>query len=296
MYKRLLRNETLAPYTTYGIGGAADYFVTVNSSEELANAMVFARKEKLPYFVLGTGANILIGDKGFRGLVIHNQAARIRITSNTLVAESGATITEAIRRSLNKGLSGLEHFAGIPSSVGGALWQNLHFLSPDRSKTVFIAEFLCSALVLLEDNTIITVPREFFAFGYDDSILHHRDIIVLKASFQLAPNTPKEIQKVIQANLNWRSKRHPSLRSEPSCGSVFKKIDGVGAGRLIANAGLQGKAIGSAQISNKHANFIVNKGRASAQDVRHLIDLVQEKVLEETGHKLEPEISFVGEF
>lgn len=296
MYKRLLRNETLAPYTTYGIGGAADYFVTVNTSEELANATVFARKEKLPYFVLGTGANILIGDKGFRGLVIHNQAAHIRITSNTLVAESGATITEAIRRSLNKGLSGLEHFAGIPSSVGGALWQNLHFLSPDRSTTVFIAEFLCSALVLLEDNTIITVPREFFAFGYDDSILHHRDIIVLKASFQLAPNTPKEIQKVIQANLNWRSKRHPSLRSEPSCGSVFKKIDGVGAGRLIANAGLQGKAIGGAQISNQHANFIVNKGRASAQDVRHLIDLVQEKVLEETGHKLEPEISFVGEF
>lgn len=296
MYKRLLRNETLAPYTTYGIGGAADYFVAVKTSEELASAIVFARKEKLPYFVLGTGANILIGDKGFRGLVIRNQAARIRITSNTLVAESGATITEAIRRSLNKGLSGLEHFAGIPSSVGGALWQNLHFLSPDRSKTMFIAEFLRSADVLLEDNTVIKAPREFFAFGYDDSILHHRDIIVLKASFQLAPNTPKEMQDVIHANLDWRSKRHPDLHLEPSCGSVFKKIDGVGAGRLIASVGLQGKAIGGAQISNQHANFIVNKGGASAQDVRRLIDLVQQRVLAETGHKLEPEISFVGEF
>jgi len=268
----LKENVTLSPYTTYKIGGKADYFFTAYNKDDLIKAINQSKERGIPFFVLGSGANILVGDGGFRGLVIHNKAQNFRFDDNLLITESGALISDLIDLSLEKGLSGLEHFAGIPSTVGGAIRQNLHFLSPDRTSTIFIESIVKRGLVL-EGIIEKKVEKDYFEFGYDDSI---------KAQ--------------ISANLNWRNQKQPQLREFPSCGSVFKKIEGIGAGRLIEKCGLKGKQIGGAVISEKHANYIVNTGNATAQDVRELINLVQAKVFQNAGFKLEPEIEFIGEF
>jgi UDP-N-acetylmuramate dehydrogenase len=197
-----------------------------------------------------------------------------------------------------KGLGGLHHFVGIPSTVGGALWQNLHFLSPapERERTVFIEEILESADILTEEGDVRTVGVDYFEFGYDKSVLHDRDDLVLSATFRLDPTPVEDLRRVVRENLEWRDARHPDLWLYPCAGSIFKKIQGIGAGRLIDECGLKGHVHGAAGIFHKHANIIVNFGGASASDVRTLIDLAQETVARETGHELEPEISFVGSF
>jgi len=292
----LQRNVPLAPYTTFHIGGPADFFLTVHAKSGLIEAVQYAKKNSLNFFVLGTGANILVGDKGFRGLVIKNEANTFQLKKTPsgvfFTVESGATIAELINITKEKGLSGFEHFAGIPSSVGGALWQNLHFLSPDRSKTVFIGDIVQEAELLEVKN----VRRDYFQFAYDYSILHETKDVVLSATFQLIPKPQEEIEKTIANNLFWRKEKHPENATKTSAGSVFKKIQGYGAGRLIEKVGLKGYQIGGAMISPKHANFIVNTGNATASDVRQLISLAQEKVKKELDLELETEISFIGEF
>lgn len=298
--RRLRLNMPLAPYTTFKIGGPADLFFEAYRRDELATAVLAARELGIPYFVLGLGANILVGDRGFRGLVIRNAARAYRLLDgHRLWAESGAIVyPDLIEVAVNAGLSGLEHYVGIPSTVGGALWQNLHFLSPppERARTMFIAEVLAEAEVLTAENMRQTVGPEYFCFGYDYSILHERDDIVLAATFQLAPGDPARMREIMEANLAWRRERHPPLETEPSAGSIFKKIDGIGAGRLIDQCGLKGTRIGDAEVSPKHANIIVNRGRATATQVRALIAYVQHVVETRTGYRLEPEIRFVGEF
>ncbi len=290
------KNINLALYTTYKIGGLADYFVVVKTKDQLTQAILYARKNNLAYFVLGMGANILFGDKGFRGLVIKNEAENVCFKDNRLIVESGATIASLIQKTTSEGLSGFEHFAGIPSTVGGALWQNLHFLSPDRTETVFIESILESALILDESNNVSAVNKDFFEFGYDTSILHSRSIVVLEAVFVLTYKDKTLIQKQIDENLKWRNDKQPPVENFPSCGSVFQKIDGVGAGRLIDQVGLKGFQVGGAQVSEKHANFIINTGGAKASDVVSIINTIKEKVFKETGYVLKTEISFVGEF
>lgn len=286
----------LGPLTTYRIGGPADLFVTVHAKDELVAAVMEARAQNIPWFLLGTGANILIGDKGFRGLVIHNQANDWNIDGRRLTAESGATIADLIERSAVAGLSGLEHYAGIPSSVGGAIWQNLHFLAPDRIHTLYIEEVVESAEILDANNERRIVDRDFFEFGYDDSRLHHEEIVVLEVTFALTPKPEAEIRQQAMENLRWRAERQPALEEFPSCGSVFQKIAGVGAGRLIDQVGLKGHRIGGAQISPKHANFLVNVGGATARDVLDLAELAQREVRRQTGYELVMEIGLVGEF
>ncbi len=292
----LQKNVSLAPYTTYKIGGNADYFIVAKSKEELVDIVIKARKNRIPYFILGTGANILIGDKGFRGLVIKNEAKSIIFQNNLVTADSGVVISELIEKTLNENLSGLEHYAGIPSTVGGAIWQNLHFLSPDRNSTLFIESILKSAEILDENNQLREVDKTFFNFGYDYSILHEKNLLVTKATFALTPRDKSIIEKQINENLKWRSEKQPQLNEFSSCGSVFKKIEEIGAGRLIEKVGLKGYIIGGAQISNKHANYIVNLGNAKAIDVIELIHLIQEKVKSELGYNLKTEIGFIGEF
>ncbi len=310
------QNVPLAPLTTYQIGGPAEWFVVMHTADELAAAVGEARRAHTPYFILGTGANILVSDAGIRGLTIHNLADAVSIVDNFLTAESGATIADLIELTTEAGLSGLEHFAGIPSSVGGALWQNLHFLSPDRQSTVFIGDIVERATVLdmpsssnpptsevsiarftsQERGLRRVVDRNFFHFGYDDSVLHHRPIVVLDATFQLTPKPRAEIERQIEENLAWRRAKQPQLDEFASCGSVFKKIEGVGAGRLISQAGLQGTTVGQIQVSPKHANYLVNLGGGTATDVRRLIELIQKTVKEHSGYDLEPEVGFVGEW
>ncbi len=296
---RVKRGEPLAPYTTFRIGGPADVFYEATSADELASSILAARELGVPWFVLGLGANILVGDRGFRGLVIRNIARNLEFREGgKLWVESGATMAQIIPEAVHRGWSGLEHYVGIPSTVGGALWQNLHFLSPapERERTMYIAEVFESCELLGSDGKRRTVGKDYMHFGYDTSVLHqHRDV-VLGATFQLQKADVIAMQKVMQENLSWRGGKHPWLDWHPSAGSIFKKIEGVGAGRLIDQCGLKGHRCGDAQVSFIHANIMVNLGHATARDVRDLIALAQREVEAKFGQHLEPEIGFVGEF
>lgn len=292
----LERNKPLAPFTTYQIGGPADLFVEVYTIDELTHALLEAQRKGVPFFLLGCGANILVTDKGFRGLIIRNLANKVTFLDNSRVlAESGATVAHLLEHCRDRELSGFEHFIGIPSTVGGALWQNLHFLSADRQRTLFIEEIVLSSHILTEEGQHRTVQVDYFQFGYDQSILQKRQDVVLDVTFQLIAKRKDEIQIVMDENTAWRNAKQPQLSEYPSCGSVFKKIKGIGAGRLIEQAGLKGARIGNAEVSKKHANFIVNTGNARAADILQLIRYVQEEVKRKLGYTLETEITIIGE-
>lgn len=296
---RLRLNEPLAPYTTFRIGGPADVLYDATSADELASAVTAARHAGVPWFVLGLGANILVGDLGLRGLVIRNVAQGVfDMDGGRVRAESGAVVADLIRHCVAKGWTGLEHYVGIPSTVGGAVWQNLHFLSPapERARTMFIEEVVESVELLGADGARLTVDRAAMRFDYDVSRLHGSGEIALAVTFALTEGDPAVMHRVMQENLSWRGSRHPWLEHHPSAGSVFKKIEGVGAGRLIDQCGLKGHRIGGAQISHIHANIMVNLGGATAADVRALIRLAQTSVAKRFDQFLEPEIGFIGEF
>jgi UDP-N-acetylmuramate dehydrogenase len=296
---RLRVNEPLGQYTTFRIGGPADYFYETSSADDLANAVTAARELAVPFFVLGLGANILIGDKGFRGLVIRNAGSAFTFgRDGRLRVESGAVMAKLIPQAVERNWSGLEHYVGIPSTVGGAVWQNLHFLSPapERERTMFIAEVVESCELLGENGTRRVASAQEMAFGYDTSLLHRGSDIALAVNFQLEPGDSSTMHRVMQENLSWRGGKHPWLEYHPSAGSIFQKIEGVGAGRLIEQVGLKGYRLGGAQISHIHANIMVNLGGATAKDVRDLIALAQSRVEQQLGHRLRPEIGFIGEF
>jgi UDP-N-acetylmuramate dehydrogenase len=200
--KRVRYDEPLAPYTTFKIGGPADLFFETETADDLAMSILAARKHGVPYFVLGLGANVLIADKGFRGLVIRNAAKHFEFRESgevcRLWTESGATIKDLIQAAVPRGWSGLEHYVGIPSTVGGAIWQNLHFLSPapERERTMFIAEVFESCEILSAEGERRTVGLDYVKFGYDDSVFHHRADVVLSATFKLAKADPSVLPEL----------------------------------------------------------------------------------------------------
>ncbi|MEX2295685.1 MAG: UDP-N-acetylmuramate dehydrogenase [Gemmatimonadota bacterium] len=296
----LEREILLSPFTTFRIGGPADLFVRARTADELVRAVAAARELGLPHFLLGRGANILVADAGFRGLVIRSEVGGIHFLDDGRV-RAGAGVEcfpDLIQATLRRELGGLHHFVGIPSTVGGALWQNLHFLSPEpaRNRTVFIEEVLESAEILSEEGERRTVGADYFEFGYDRSILQRRRDIVLTATFRLDSSPLDELRRVVRENLAWRDERHPDLWLYPCVGSIFRKLEGIGAGRLIDECGLKGRVFGAAAIFHKHANIIVNLGGATAAEVCALVDLARETVLRQLGHELVPEISFIGDF
>ena len=296
---QLSRCELLSPYTTFRIGGPADLFYSTRAAEDLATAVLTARDLGVPWSVLGLGANILVGDNGFRGIVIRNHAGHFRFSDNgELWVESGAVVGELIPEAVERGWSGLEHYVGIPSTIGGAVWQNLHFLEPEpeRKRTMFIADVFKSCDLLTEEGERKTVGADYMQFGYDTSVLHHRRDVALAVTFQLERGDTATMHRIMQENLSWRGARHPWLQFHPSAGSIFKKIEGMGAGRLIDQCGLKGFRHGDAQISHIHANIMVNLGKATARDVRELIGIAQDAVEKKFGVRLEPEIGFIGEF
>ncbi|HEX6924215.1 MAG TPA: UDP-N-acetylmuramate dehydrogenase [Longimicrobiaceae bacterium] len=299
---RLAYDEPLAPLTTFRIGGPADVLYRARTAQELVGALRLARELGVPHFLLGLGANILVGDGGFRGLVIRNETRRIEFLDETRVrAESGVIVYhDLIQATVERGLGGLHHFVGIPSTVGGAIWQNLHFLSPppERERTVFVEEVVEAATLLTAEGEVKTVDLDYFRFGYDYSILHDRPDVVLDVTFRLQPMPEEVLRETIRENLQWRDDRHPDLWLFPSAGSIFQKIEGIGAGRLIDECGLKGYIHpgGRARIFPRHANIIVNLGGARAREIRELISLCQETVQRQLGYELTPEIGFVGEF
>jgi UDP-N-acetylmuramate dehydrogenase len=286
--------------TTFRIGGPADLLYRARTADEMVRAIRVVREIGMPYFVLGRGANILVGDGGFRGLVIRCEVGGIDFLDEARVrAGAGVdTFHDLIDATVARGLGGLHHYVGIPSTVGGAIWQNLHFLSPPpaRERTCFIAEVLDECRILSAEGEVRDVGVDYFRFGYDYSILHDREDFVLTATFRLEPTPAETLREVIRANLAWRDERHPDLWLYPCAGSIFRKVEGIGAGRLIDECGLKGHVLGNVQIFHKHANIIVNLGGATAAQVRALIDLAQETVQQRLGYALVPEIRFVGVF
>ncbi len=298
--ERLEVDVPLAPLTTFRVGGPADRLFRAHTADDLAAAVLAVRELGVPHFLLGKGANVLVGDGGFRGVVIRCEVGGVDFIESDLVrAGAGVeTYPDLIEATVARGLAGLHHFVGIPSTVGGAIWQNLHFLSPapERERTMFIEEIVEMADILTQEGERRTVDREYFDFGYDHSILHDRDDVVLSVDFRLSPASEEDLRRIMEENLAWRKERHPDLQRHPSAGSIFQKIEGVGAGRLIDQCGLKGRVHGGAQIYDEHANIIVNVGGATAADVLALIDLAQKTVAREHGLELVPEITFVGEF
>ncbi len=298
--RRVERDAPLAPLTTFRIGGPADLLYRARSAEDLRFAVTTAREMGVPRFVLGRGANVLFGDRGFRGVVIRCEIATLEFLGDgRVLAGAGLdTFPDLIDASVARGLGGVHHFVGIPSTVGGAVWQNLHFLSPapKRERTVFWEEVMEGATILAPSGEVRRVGVEYFRFGYDYSVIHDTGDLVLDATLRLAPTPEAELRRVMRENLAWRDERHPDLWLYPSVGSIFKKIEGVGAGRLIDECGLKGRVLGAAGIFHKHANIIVNFGGAKAAEVVELIELSRAAVLRETGYELETEIVLAGEF
>jgi UDP-N-acetylmuramate dehydrogenase len=296
--ERIERNVPLAPYTTFRIGGPAALLYRARTADELAEAIRAARELDIPHFLLGFGANILVADRGFSGLIIRSEVDNVEFVDDVRVTAGAGvhTFMALINATVSRGLGGLHHYVGIPSTVGGAIWQNLHFLSPppERERTCFIEEVVESAEILSAEGERRTVDRAYFRFDYDYSILHERADIVLNVTFRLEPQPEPELRYVMRENLKWRDDRHPDLWLYPSAGSIFKKIEGIGAGRLIDQCGLKGHIIGNAQIFHKHANIIVNLGGATAADVRAIIDLARTTVSQQLGYELTPEIGMVG--
>jgi len=262
--------------------------------------MCVARDLGIASFLLGRGANILVADRGYRGVVIQCDIATPNfLPGGRVLAGAGLdTFPDLINATVARGLGGLHHFVGIPSTVGGAVWQNLHFLAPApaRERTIFWEEFMEGATILTPTGEVRYENTEYFRFGYDYSIIHDTGDIVLDATLRLLPTPVEELRRVMRENLVWRDERHPDLWLYPCAGSIFKKIEGIGAGRLIDECGLKGHVFGAAQIFHKHANIIVNLGGATATDVVALIELSRETVARETGYELETEIDLVGEF
>lgn len=297
---RIQENQPLAPLTTFRIGGPADLFFRARSAPDLVAVLTRSRELAIPTFLLGRGANVLVADGGFRGLVVLCQVEGVDFLDPRRVrAGAGVQVyPPLIEATVQRGLGGLHHFVGIPGTVGGAVWQNLHFLSPapERERTVFLSEVVEGAEILSQEGRRKRVDRAYFRFGYDYSILHDRDDVVLSVDFRLVPDQEARLRRIMEENLAWRRERHPDLTELPSAGSIFKKVEGIGAGRLIDECGLKGRAHGGARIFSRHANIIVNEGGATAADVRTLMELARETVLRETGLHLEAEITLVGEF
>lgn len=293
-------NEPLARYTTARIGGPADVLVEAGSAQELQRLVVSARKSQLPVTILGGGANVLVSDKGVRGLVIINKAKRIEFQADAQVwCESGTVLPTLARECVAHGLAGLEWAVGVPGTVGGAVVGNAGAHGRD------IAADLRSATILNETNEVVEWSKDELQFAYRSSRIkrhapHHSaqplrgtQQVILAATFQLTPADPGELAKQADEFNDYRRRTQPP---GASLGSMFKNPPGEAAGRLIDQCGLKGTRVGDAEISTVHANFFVNHGQAKASEVKALIDLARERVKEKFGIELELEIELVGEW
>jgi len=288
---KIKKNVKLAPYTTLKIGGLADLFAEVNQIAEFKNIIIKAHQLNLPLFILGNGSNILVSDYGFRGLVIKNNCRKIEIRHNRLIAESGALLSEIIKKAFRASLSGIEFLAGIPGTIGGAIVNNAGV--PSRS----ISDVLTRALIINKKGEVLEVDDSFFKFKYRDSCLKRKEPpgVILKAELQLTWQPPAIINQKIKEFLEERRKKQP-LKAF-SVGSIFKNPSPQKpAGYLLEKADAKNKRVGKAYVSSKHANFIlVNKG-AKAQDVYQLIQELKNLVKKKFGIVLEEEIQYIGEW
>ena len=284
-------NVTLAPYTSARIGGAADVLVTVQSADELADAIQLIWENNLPYYILGGGSNVLVSDKGFRGVVVLNRAKEVRFEMGNQPAvwcEAGVVIANLARRCASKGLGGLEWSATVPGTVGGAVYGNAGACDGDMTRNLVWAE-------LLTKNGREKFTLDQMGYGYRTSVLKRHEVngIVLSALLKLKNSTSGEVSVKIE---QFSERRKATQPPGASMGSMFKNPAGDHAGRLIEAAGLKGTRIGSAEISTAHGNFFINHGKTKAEDILALIRLAQRTVSEKFNVNLELEVELIGEW
>ena len=287
------RDEPLARFTTMRVGGPADLFATVHNLFELRALVRFARQRDLPHFVLGRGSDLVISDRGIRGLVIQDRAEGSRVDGDRYVADAGVPMARAATETQKAGLTGLEFGLAIPGTVGGAVWANAGAHDAD------VAGVLVAARVLDGAGSEAVVPAADLGLSYRDSRFkrHGGDgppELILDATFQLAAADPDTIKARLDEIRRWRQTHQPL--GLPSAGSVFRNPSGDSAGRLIEDAGLKGFRIGGAVVSEKHANFIVNDQKGTAADVRRVGDHVRNVIAKRTGIELVYEVEFVGDW
>lgn len=288
--ERVLVDEPMKKHTTFRVGGNADYFVMPRTIEEIQQVVALCKNENLPYYILGNGSNLLVGDKGYRGVIIqiYKEMNEITVEGECIRARAGALLSKVGSVALEAGLAGFEFAAGIPGAVGGAVVMNAGAYGGEMK------DILASAMVLTEDGTILTLKNEELELGYRTSIIAKKNYIVLEAEYQLQRGDKAEIRAKMDELKKQRVTKQPLEYA--SAGSTFKRPEGYFAGKLIQDAGLRGFQVGGAQVSEKHCGFVINKGDATAADIVELMRQVSEKVYQEFGVTLEPEVKRLGEF
>lgn len=300
----LLTDEPLRHHTTFRIGGPADWFVAARTPEALVAALAAGHALGLPMFLLGGGSNLLVSDEGFRGLVVRNACEGVQFDGTAVLVEGGADYLEFIRRCQARGLAGLAYAAGIPGSVGGAVHGNAGCYGQDIGSRVVEC-----TVATLDGARVETLPASWFEFAYRDSRLKREPRALLSCLLRLEPGDPAAIQREIEEKLGIRRVKHPQWREEPTAGSYFKNLPPgfqvpglphspgthrVPAGALLDACGVRGMRVGDAAVFAKHANILVNAGRATARDMLTLAARLKALVRERFGVELEEEVMFLG--
>lgn len=285
---RLLIDEPLARYTSSRIGGPADVFLSARTPDDLRTASRIAWTHDLPLFILGGGSNILISDRGVRGLVIHNRTNRVTFSGTTAAADSGVSTVSLVRQCIRRGLSGLEWAINLPGSTGGAVYGNAGAHDGSMAESVLHVE-------AVTPSGDVTWANDTLGFEYRSSILkrERRRCVILSVTFGLKEEGSATIQSRADEYADYRKRTQPL---GATMGSMFKNPPGDYAGRLIDVAGLKGTRIGGAQVSEKHANFFLNADNATASDVKALVDLARQEVQARFAVWLELEVELVGEW
>lgn len=288
--ERVLVDEPMKKHTTFRVGGNADFFVKPSTVEEVKCVVALCKKENLPYYILGNGSNLLVGDKGYRGVVIqiYKEMNEIVVDGDRIHAQAGALLSKVGSVAMNAGLAGFEFAAGIPGTVGGAVMMNAGAYGGETK------DILKSATLLTEDGEVVRFANEQLELGYRTSIIARNNYIVLEAEYQLHVGDKAEIRAKMDELKTQRITKQPLEYA--SAGSTFKRPTGYFAGKLIQDAGLRGFQVGGAQVSEKHCGFVINTGNATAADIVELMKQVSEKVYQEFGVTLEPEVKRLGEF
>ena len=288
--ENVFQNEPMSRHTTFRIGGVADYFVTPTKEEEIWQIISLAKQQKMPYYIVGNGSNLLVGDKGYRGIIIQicKKMNQVDVQENYLYAQGGALLSKIAAVALEHNLSGFEFAAGIPGTLGGAVMMNAGAYGGE------MRQVLTEVKVLDEQGGTQILTVEELELDYRSSILEKRNVVVLSAVLKLEKGEGDAIRAHLDDLKERRTGKQPL--EYPSAGSTFKRPTGFYAGKLIEDAGLRGFRIGDAQVSTKHCGFVINCGQATAADVVSLMDYMIKQVETKFGVLLEPEVKRIGEF
>lgn len=288
--EQVKKDEPMKSHTTFRVGGPADYFVTPQTTEEVAKVIETCTQEKVPYYIVGNGSNLLVSDKGYEGVIIqiYKQMNQVKVEGAQIHAQAGALLSMIAKRALDAELTGFEFAAGIPGTLGGACVMNAGAYGGEMK------DVLKSVTVLTGKGEVKTLAKEELELGYRTSVIAKKGYIVLEAVLELQKGEKEKIQAVMDDLKERRVTKQPL--EYPSAGSTFKRPEGYFAGKLIQDAGLRGFQVGGAQVSEKHCGFVINKDQATASDVMNLMNQVSDKVYEEFGVRLQPEVKRLGEF